>query len=71
MHSNLIYISKIIVFFERSQSKNFSFCQGASAPRHPRQQDFRRKSQQRGRPTRPLGAVGMPLKGAVSAADWG
>ena len=31
MHSNLIYISKIIVFFERSQSKNFSFCQGASA----------------------------------------
>ena len=45
--------------------------QGASAPRHPRQQDFRRKSQQRGRPTRPSGAVGMPLKGAVSAADWG
>ena len=71
MPFNLIYISKIIVFFERIQSKNFSFCQGALAPRHPRQQDFRRKSQQRGRPTRPSGAVGMPLKGAVSAADWG
>ena len=27
--------------------------QGASAPRHPRQRDFRRKLKQRGRPTRP------------------
>ena len=66
MHTNLIYISKIIVFFERSQSKNFSFCQGASAPRHPRQQDFRRKSQQRGHPTEAGTEVGVPLKGAVT-----
>ena len=51
---------------ENPEPLNSTWYEGASAPRHPRQQDFRRKSQQRGCPTRPSGAVGMPLKGAVT-----
>ena len=44
----------------------FKRSDGASAPRHPRHQDFRRKSQQRGRPTGAGAEGGVPLKGAVT-----
>jgi hypothetical protein len=53
---------------ERMSNQMQMLQKGASALRHPRQRDFRRKLKQRGRPVRPEGVTGMPLTGAVSVS---
>ena len=46
----------------------FKRSEGAAAPRHPRQQDVRRTSPQRGRPTEARAEGGIPLIGDVSVS---